>query len=305
MDAFGQEWGDFSTLTRKAASNERVEIARKDEDIIIERPHLSIGLSGTFVQFKNMFTDGDNGNFSRYGFYTGDFNRRIRNNQPTKQTRRFKQNLVATSGHLCKLYHQLAEREEPLVISYTPPQWAHQQAILASNLDAIIAHNLPAMLESSNLRSGVLGFRIAMQMTLLRIFSSDGNFLANPERRELSVTDQDFTLGMALANSFLDHAIRLYNILPKQSLNLHSARDRRALEFWDALPEQFKTREALDIGLNKIGVSRRTVFYFFNHLQEINVLTKDKHGNYTKLSSSGESHGEFHTPNTTNSNRSS
>lgn len=70
--ALDQDWGNFDDILRKAFHHESTSLLRrKDSELVeIDRPHLSIVLSGTPRQLKKMLPDAENGLFSRFLFYS-------------------------------------------------------------------------------------------------------------------------------------------------------------------------------------------------------------------------------------------
>lgn len=65
------DWADFSSLIRKGFHHENVEMKRRtnNEYRRVNRPHISLLLSGTRNQVTKLIDSVENGLFSRFGFY--------------------------------------------------------------------------------------------------------------------------------------------------------------------------------------------------------------------------------------------
>ena len=71
-NALAQDWGNFSDVLRAAFHHEPVEMQRRQnrEHFSVERPRLSVLLTGTRGQVIRLIPDTENGLFSRFMFYS-------------------------------------------------------------------------------------------------------------------------------------------------------------------------------------------------------------------------------------------
>jgi hypothetical protein len=83
-NSFKQDWGGYSDLLRKAFHHEPVTYSRKinEEYIEVEKPRVSIALSGTPSQVKGLISSAEDGLFSRFIFYTFKVNPEWRDVSP-------------------------------------------------------------------------------------------------------------------------------------------------------------------------------------------------------------------------------
>lgn len=165
---FGQDFGDFSDVLRKAFHHEPVSISRKtnNEFVKIARPALSMVLSGTPDQLLNLINHIHNGLFSRFCFYVLQPRVYFRNPfDENKSDYEYYFNVLA--DRFAKLYQQLEAREAPLVFSLQPQQQqAFARVFEASKMD--IYYNVSNELEGTVNRMGLICYRIAMILTTLR-----------------------------------------------------------------------------------------------------------------------------------------
>ncbi len=273
LNATGQEWGNFSDITRKAFHHEAVSINRKGEKFFIDNPRLSICITGTFDQFKAMFESAENGHFSRYALYTFDVPRKWQSHRPTKQSRALDESVNTASEILFKMYNALNKRSEPLYIDLTPEQWQAIDDTFAEKMQIIEDLGLSKYLHATNNRAAVLALRMASMFAVLRAYEE------SPERLQgESVTpiESDMVAALWLANTFVEHAVRLYQILPKAETA--DSKGERFQQFYDAMPDTFETADAVATAL-RLNIPERTVKYWLSNDQRI---IRKQRGEYAK-----------------------
>jgi hypothetical protein len=155
------------------------------------------------------------------------------------------------------MYRRLKNREAPLYVSLEKKQWDQLDRTFAEKMEAIELQNLPKHLHASNNRGGVIALRLTSIFTVLRAFEDD------PDRMNLEETlipsTEDFQAGLQIARNFVEHAIRLYHLLPEAQA-ISDSRGERFIQFYENLPEEFETNEAVETGENcEIEVPERTV----------------------------------------------
>lgn len=155
LNATGQDWGNFSDITRKAFHHESISINRRDELFFIDNPRLSICLTGTFDQFTEMFQSAENGHFSRYALYTFNDPRRWQSHRPTAQSRQLEDSLQAASIELCELYTKLKPRAKPLQVDPTSEQWEMIDSTFLNKMQLIEDWDLSSYLHTSNNRAAI------------------------------------------------------------------------------------------------------------------------------------------------------
>ncbi|MEX2605505.1 MAG: DUF3987 domain-containing protein, partial [Gracilimonas sp.] len=231
-------------------------------------------ITGTFDQFKAMFESAENGHFSRYALYTFDVPRKWQSHRPTKSSRALDESINTASETLYMMWQTLNRREKSLYVDLTDEQWQMIDDTFAEKMQIIDDLDLSKYLHASNNRAAVLALRMASMFAVLRTFE------ANPERIENaeSVTPQnaDMVAALWMADTFIKHAIRLYNLLPKATDT--DGKGERFKEFLKALPGEFSTADALKIG-EGMGIPERTIKYWLSNDGRIKRLER---GSYAK-----------------------
>jgi len=277
LNATGQDWGNFSDITRKAFHHESISINRKDENFSINKPRLSICLTGTFDQFTEMFQSAENGHFSRYALYTFNVPRIWQSHRPTAQSRQLVVSLEAASMELYELYSKLKPRAKPLYVDLTSEQWSMIDSTFSDKMQLIEDLDLSSYLHASNNRAAILALRMASMFVVLRTLRK------NPVILETATSIQpgqsDMTAALWLADTFIKHAIRLYHILPKATdVN---GKGERYRHFYLALPEEFETSRAIEIA-EELNIPERTAHRWLSSLAG-EYLTRIKRGYYKKM----------------------
>jgi len=95
----------------------------------------------------------------------------------------------------------------------------------------------------------------------------------------LHLTDEDFQIGHLLANNHFNHAVRLYHLLPKVSIDGQA--EQRLNQFFNLLPDTFQKKEATFVTMN-MKFSARTATNYLKKLVESGMLTQEQRGEYKK-----------------------
>lgn len=272
INANSQEWGNYTDIVRKAFHHEDLSIIRKDGEFYIDSPRLSICLTGTFDQFKTMFESAENGHFSRYALFTFDAPREWRSHRPTKNSRYLDQSITKNSEKLHQMFKELKLRQKPLYVKLTADQWQRIDDTFSERMKMIERLDLSPHLHATNNRAGVIAPRIATIFTVLRAAHNDMNKLRTLDSVEPS--DADVDAAITLTDTFINHAFRLYHILPKSDPS--DPKGERHKIFLAQLPEQFETSEAVEIG-KKNDIPERTVKRWLSNDDKINRI---KRGQY-------------------------
>lgn len=274
LNATGQEWGNFSDITRKAFHHEDISINRKNERFFIDNPRLSICITGTFDQFKKMFDSAENGHFSRYALYTFDVPRKWQSHRPTEKSMQLDQSIQSASEKLFRLHQSLQRRTDHLYIDLTDQQWELIDSTFAENMQAIEDLDLSSYLHASNNRAAILALRMASLFAVLRIFEE--NPMQIEQANRITPNSSDMISAIMLADVFIKHAIRLYNILPNATNT--DGKGERYNKFLKALETEFLTSDALSEAKN-LNIPEGTVKRWLSDNDDIKRI---KHGLYRK-----------------------
>jgi hypothetical protein len=274
-NALKQDWGGYSDLLRKSYHHEKVSSSRKTnrEYVEIQKPRLSIVLSGTYNQILNLIMSAEDGLFSRFFYYVFRNNPKWRDVSPGK-----------SGGIDLTVYYEDLAREvldihlhlknHTYNFNLTSDQWNKLNQQNEKRLNRII-NFVSEDASSIVFRLGLIQFRICMVLSLLRHLENgvvDSNIVCE---------DVDFEISEKLSDVYLEHSIDMFNMLPKQ--NVQSI-PKNLERFYNHLPDnqEFTNQEAVRIG-EKMGVSSRSVVNYLKKLKEQGLLVQPlEYGPYKK-----------------------
>ncbi len=205
-DIFGQDFGDFSDVLRKAYHHEPISYSRKtnNEFVKIARPALSMVLSGTPDQVKRLLRDIHNGLFSRICFYR--LQPRVYFRNPFDDNKNdFEPFFNMQAQQYCALYKKLEALTEPVVFKLRPHQQLSFRKLFEENkID--LHHNISDELEGTANRLGLICYRIAMILTMVRYNTLSGTDY-------ISCTDADYENAIRITQHLLHYSLHVYQQL--------------------------------------------------------------------------------------------
>lgn len=257
-----QDWGNFSDLLRKAFHHEPASSSRKtnSEYLEVERPCLSIAMTGTPGQVVGLIPNGENGLFSRVLFYCYNPHIDWRDVGPGGG----RGQLNAYFADLGRQIHDLmnhisalnSKNDSTLRVELDARQWNRlndtgrrwlnegQELIASDGATGIV------------FRLGLSMFRITMLLTLLRT-AERGKVPAG----RLLATDDDLNTALALGDVYLAHSLALLARMPRPRTGLVSPRDNWA----DKAEKEKRVKELHAQGMSlrdiaqQIGISKSSV----------------------------------------------
>lgn len=268
-----QDWGDYSPALRAAFHHEKITLTRKtnNEYIEINEPRLAVALSGTPAQAPKLIASAEDGLFSRFLFYA--FKNEIVWQDPSPQSHTivFNDHFEALSQSVLDMIGFL--EQSPTVVQLQPEQWQ----VLNTTFSGILSEvTIFTSEEASGIvyRLGLIMFRLCMIFSALRKFE-------NGEVTDtVFCTDEDFNIALAIAQTYLQHSLLMFNNLPKQNevMSFQSGDSKR--KFFEALPEEFTRKQATELG-SQFKLSARSVDEILKTATGVS-LTKLKAGLYRK-----------------------
>lgn len=123
-------------------------------------------------------------------------------------------------------------------------------------------------------RSGLIAFRIAMILTVLRTMET-GDI-----SEQLVYTDQDYKTALDMITVLLKHSDKVYTQMPKQEAmknrkNIHQ-------QFLDALPKTFDHKTCVSAA-DRLGIKSKTAEGYIKKIVESGLLDHSKHNHYVNL----------------------
>lgn len=273
-NCFKQDWGGFSDVLRKAFHHEHISYARKQRNQFIEipKPRLSVSLSGTPNQVSGIIRSIQDGLFSRFIFYIFRNAPVWRDPSPAKSEIIYDTYMAGLQEHITTLYTSAKNKEYSFDL--TVFHWLKLNATYSKALRDSVTF-IGDETAGSIFRLGLIHFRIAMVLSILRFFESpqDGN--------AIPCSDKDYSIAETLCDVYLRHGSLVYKILTNQ---FNSGLGESIEKFYKALPsEPFKRKDAIGVG-DKLGAAERTVNNYLKKLKENCFLKQDiPQGPYQKV----------------------
>ncbi|EMY3583312.1 DUF3987 domain-containing protein [Flavobacterium psychrophilum] len=273
---FKNDWGSYSDLLRKAFHSEKISISRKtnNEYFEINNPRLAVALSGTPQQVYNIIASAEDGLFSRFVFYVFKTNSKWIDPSPYGSR-------VNLTDHFAKLSNVVYEMVLYLdsgktKIHLTKEQWDKFNPTFSEYLNQISAF-VSEDAQSIVKRLGLVLYRMCM------IFTSIRKFQAQEQATDIQCLDEDFETASQLIEVYLKHNILMFENLPKQEdeENGPFKKGQNKKLFFDALPNHFTRKEAVELGAN-FNIAERTVGSFLKSCLG-NYLQQPEYGTYTKI----------------------
>lgn len=212
-DATRQDYGNYTDGLRKGFHHEPISYKRRlnNEFVEIENPRISVILSSTLDQLLSLIPTAENGLFSRFLFYQLPLNPEFRNVFDPEKAHQMKA-FRALSEKMAEIFYILKNDPEGFGFCLTDQQKAdflkHFQGLKAE-----IQQNITHDLDGTINRLGLIFFRIAMILTVLRKQTNKGEV-----NQDMYCTDNDFQLTMEIIETLKDHAISVYLQLPEKQL---------------------------------------------------------------------------------------
>ncbi len=271
--AIKQDWGNFSDLLRKAFHHEPLSISRSGEDlyVFVERPQLTVLLTGTPDQVPRLIGSVQDGLCSRFLFYCYSRDLQWIDPTPCKECTDLGEYFEKLSKTVASIEKQFSDS------SYSFKLTDEQFSVLSENfIKKIQTIKLFEGNEAGSavIRLGIIAFRIAMILTVL----SQNDSLN--EIKDLVCSEKDFQTTMTLIDVYFEHSMLMYSLLPNQSTAVINPKLR---QFYALLPpkDKFARKKANEIGAG-IGIKERTVGNYLTKLTEDKYLINPEYGIYEK-----------------------
>ncbi|WP_046755230.1 DUF3987 domain-containing protein [Kordia jejudonensis] len=265
-----QDWGDFSDLMRKAFQHETCSISRNDRFYEVDKPKLSMVLSGTPNQIKPLISSKESGLFSRFLFYYFDEVEGWKDVSPKVNASNKKQLFEQAGNDVKQLYERLLKLDL-IEVKMTSVQWKVFNDEMSAITNTFLGDKDAFV--SVTKRLGLIVFRIIMIFTVLR---NSSNIEDNSV--EIYTNDIDLNSALGLIKYLVNHSLFVFDKYEKEVKRL-TLQDR---QLYKELPDDFKRSEGVEIG-RKLEIPERTFAEILKRWQVERILEKVKHGKYKKL----------------------
>ena len=269
--AMKQDWGGFSDIIRKVAHHEAISSSRKtnNEVIQVEKPQLSIVISGTPSQVTGLIKSVEDGLFSRFMFYTYKSKPEWRDVSPVPGEPSLTDYFEVLSNKVLSMIEFVEQC--PSDFQLTPQQYDKLNEYFKGaleKLNILVGEDVDSCVK----RHGLITYRIAMVLSAIRKYEN------GDKSTKLLCTDEDFDIAMKLTEVYLQHSIYVMSCLPKAD----KIKNNGAHRLYEALPSKFQRSEAIEIG-KKLGMASRTTDKHLKALFDSQLLKQDTYGTYQKV----------------------
>jgi|TARA_R100000388_G_scaffold95026_2_gene85751 hypothetical protein len=277
VEAFNQDWGNFSALARQAFHHESVSINRKDEYFSLENPSLSIFLSGTEDQFTRLFKNPDNGFFSRFLFYTYRAERKWQSQRATNQSRELESKIDELSKSLKELFLYLDQREKPIIILIGKRQWDRIDSFFNDMTQFLVREGFSDHHHSILRRNSLILVRILTILSCLRLLHTLG--IGAFDTDKINTTEDELDVSIKIIEVLFEHSSHfLEKLFSRRKTSKLNQKESSLLKL---LPFEFETNDAINIG-SQLEYSERSTYYALKKLTKEGILENPKKGLYKK-----------------------
>ena len=286
---FKKEYGEYSEMLRSIAHNEPIKCARKGNTekaersyTLVEYPCLSVMLTGTPKQLKNLMETSENGLFSRFNFLymTGELrwvNQYAVNNGKSYQTLfdDYAEDLYVIYSKLqCmdkdNVYFNLTKEQQDKVETFFYNLLVQYHTLYDGDYDGTMR------------RLGITHGRVCMILSALR--GENVDYFDKP----ILCSDKDLKIALEMITVLNQHASFAYRCLSdERSMPVQMKNMTPQYRLYYSLPDEFITNDAVEIGI-KLKLSASSVKRYINQFAEGNdgtgrLIEKIRYGMYRKI----------------------
>jgi hypothetical protein len=214
--AIKKEFGDFSDILRKFYHHEPISYKRKGERkrVYIPNPRASVCITSTFGQLLSLIPSSENGLFSRFMYYemanpSPKFHARLRASTYHEKIAPFEK----AGETIFSIFQKIQYKE----LGFEPTE---KQEEMFNQVFQVFKDKTAALLDGQDdffgsiHRGGVIAFRIAMILTLLR-YAEKGTLEKVIETDDkLVCSDDDFFTAIEISHIAMNNAFALFKRLP-------------------------------------------------------------------------------------------
>lgn len=232
-----QQWGDLSDVLRRSHEFEPLNSLRVDSEksFDIEKPRLSIVLTGTKNQLFDLIPSAQNGLFSRFLFFEFPLIKTWENVFEENESLESHYNRI--SEKVLEYYDETEKRNIHFELTIKQKNRFNEFYKQKQNeFDLLLGQDSIASIR----RIGGMQFRIAMLLCTIR--SLDNGSLND----NILCEDIDFEISEILARWFINHTKKIYIQLPNRPKHYKELKTIDA-RYLDKLPHEFSFKEAVVI----------------------------------------------------------
>lgn len=278
------EWGNFSDMIRKAFHHEPIQLMRRTnrEDLEIDRPFLSVVLSGTPDQVNKLMSSIENGFFSRFLFYDFDQNVEWKNvftQRDTSIHEMFQQRSKELADMIEPFFSDIKDgSSNAIYFHFSPEQQVHFNEYFSLKMQQLI--NLYGVdITASVKRIAVCFYRIAMLLSIIKEIECKGSYIAS-EQRGVQCDDDSFNSAEKIISTLLFHTVKIFRQVSRFKNNRFAGATNKEV-FLTKLPAEFSRTAAISTA-TLLGIKEKTAERYLSDFVKGGKLIKPKHNLYTK-----------------------
>lgn len=272
-DTKSHDWGNYTDLLRKSFHHEAVTMARVDNMYEIKKPHLSIVLSGTGNQLKNLISNIENGLFSRFLCYSFEAHASWKNPYKARGNN-LEKFIEKQSWQLLEWWNAQFDLDSDIFVYLTEAQQERANTYFSEKLQ-MHTENLGNEAAANVFRFGLMHYRICMILTIIRAFNDGGDF-----QEELLVSDTDFDIAIKIMDCAFIHLEKVFGELKHNKQKGKLAKQHK--DFYDTLSDEYSTTDYKRIG-SKFYSSGSGVFKAHTVLMEKGYVEVLGRGRFRKI----------------------
>lgn len=270
------DWGNYSDILRKAFHHEYLSLRRRheNEQYALEYPCLSVALSGTPNQVRELLQSAENGFFSRILFY--DFKSSVKWKDPFAEHNDavFVDFMEARLPQTIRVMYDKCNALQRVEFSLS----SHQQHRFNVEFNQWLLES-EYMIGDESIptikRLGVILFRIAMILTTIR------NLEILTDGQQMVCSDADFETSLQIVDSLRLHAFKLISGMKRTRRGFKGFSNDQQKNYYLYLPTEFTRREA-DSRAKAIRLNAKTAEKYLEDYRNSGLLEHIKHGEYRK-----------------------
>jgi hypothetical protein len=272
--AFKSDYGNYSDGFRKAFHHETISYYRRTdrEHVEIEQPCLSTILSGTPKQVASLIPDAENGLFSRFMFYFMNVKPIWKDVFSFSADNGLEDYYDALGQKFFGLYESLDANADILFCLATDQQHQFNTFFEQVQDTYVLLKGLDYM--ATVRRLGLIGFRIAMILTALRIMET-GEVTTN-----LVCEQRDFEAAMTIVKVLVKHAAKVFSELP-EAVQLPRRKNQKE-RFLESLPKEFTRHDYLQVAA-RMNIPIKTAEGYISDFSKKSLLHHEKKDLYFNL----------------------
>lgn len=268
----------YSDLIEKSSRRQPLSLNLENDQARIVIPSLSASLNGTLQEIRTLVEHLGEEHLTHYSFYLYESDSEWQSYRPSRSSRALNDTISSLSEKLYLLYETLAGRSGPVYIELSREQWEMVDETFAEKMRLIDELDLTRNLQIANERAVANTMKLISVFTVLRTYLEGEIDLRSSE--VLTPRDTDVVAALWLTDTFMKHAIRMYQNLP--AMRKQNYRGDRFNRFYGTLPALFDTPDAVEIA-SYLSIPERTANRYLSDLVDKNKLRKLRRGVYKKI----------------------